>query len=91
MHIYFITVAKFSPPPYFDTNSSLYFHSTCIVNHNYDHKDIEMKKNEVYGVSMAAGQPQIQDNTLMSKNVCYVTTQHMEMVGNECYSCVSEK
>ena len=44
-----------------------------------------MKENEVYGVSIATvppGQPQMQDNTLMSRNVCYVTTQHMEMVGN---------
>ena len=54
-----------------------------------------MKENEVYGVSTAtirAGQPQIQDdNALMSRNVCYATAQHMEIVDNECYGSVPEK
>ena len=54
-----------------------------------------MKKNEVYGASMAileAGrQPQIPDDTLMSRNVCYATTQHIETVDNECYGSVPEK
>ena len=56
-----------------------------------------MKENEVYGVSMAilqAGQqPQIpeSDGTLMSRNVCYTTTQHMEIIDNECYASVLEK
>ena len=54
-----------------------------------------MKENEVYGVSMAileAGrQPQIPDDTLMSRNVCYATTQHMEIVDDECYASVLEK
>ena len=55
-----------------------------------------MKENEVYGVSMAtlqAGQqPQMPDNILMSRNVCYATTQHMdmEMVDNECYASMIE-
>ena len=53
-----------------------------------------MKENEVYGVSMTtvqARQPQMQDNTMMSTNVCYAKTQHMEIVDNECYGCVPEK
>ena len=57
-------------------------------------EDIEMKENEIYGVSMAtvqAGQPQMQYNALMSGYVCYATTQHMEIVDNECYGSVPEK
>ena len=45
-----------------------------------------MKHNEVYGVSMAtvkAGQPQMPDDAFMSRNVCYATAQHMEIVDNE--------
>ena len=47
-----------------------------------------MKENEVYGVSMAivqTGRPQMQDDTFMSRNACYATTQHMEIIDNECY------
>ena len=51
-----------------------------------------MKKNEVYGVSTAIQQAeqqlQMPDDALMSRNVCYATTQHMEIVDNECYGCV---
>jgi hypothetical protein len=59
-------------------------------------QDIEMKENEVYGVSMATlqaerRQPQMPDDVLMSRNVCYATTQHMEIVDNDCYGCVPEK
>ena len=56
-----------------------------------------MKENEVYGVSMttlqAGQQPQMPNNILMSRNVCYATTQHMdmEMVDNECYASMIEK
>ena len=55
-----------------------------------------MKENEVYGVSMAALQVERQqalmpDDALMSRNVCYATTQHMEIVDNECYGCVPDK
>ena len=55
-----------------------------------------MKENVVYGVSVAAlqeerQQPQMPDDTLMSRNVCYATTQHMEIVDNECYGRVPEK
>ena len=53
-----------------------------------------MKQNEVYGVSMAtqrAGQSQMPGDALMSRNVCYATTQHMDIVDNECYGCVPEK
>ena len=52
-----------------------------------------MKQNEVYGVSMAtlqAGQSQMPDDTFMSRNVCYATTQHMDIIDNECYGCVPE-
>ena len=52
----------------------------------------------VYGLSMATlqaerQQPQMPDDALMSRNVCYATTQHnvMEIVDNECYGCVPEK
>jgi hypothetical protein len=31
------------------------------------------------------------NNALMSRNVCYATTQQMEIVNNECYGCVPEK
>ena len=58
-----------------------------IGDHSQIVEDIEMKENEVYGVSMEtvrAGRPQMQDDALMSRNVCYVTTQHMEIVDNEC-------
>ena len=52
-----------------------------------------MKENEVYGVSMAilqAGQqPLIPDDTLMNRNVCYATAQHMEIVDDECYASVA--
>ena len=55
-----------------------------------------MKENEVYGVSMATlqakrQQPQMPDDALMSRNVCYAATQHKEIVDNECYGCVPEK
>ena len=55
-----------------------------------------MKENEVYDVSMATlqaerQQPLMPDDALMSRNVCYATTQHMEIVDNECYGCVPEK
>ena len=55
-----------------------------------------MKENEVYGVSMATlqakrQQPQMPDDALMSRNVCYATIQHKKIVDNECYSCVPEK
>ena len=57
-------------------------------------KGIRTKGNEAYGVSMATvpGRPQtgLQDYTQMSRNPCYATTQHIEIVGNECYSCVAE-
>jgi hypothetical protein len=65
---------------------------------NLKAQDIEMKENEVYGVSMATlqaerQQPQMPDDALMSRNiiVCYATTQHMEIVHNECYGCAPEK
>ena len=50
----------------------------------------------MYGVSMATVQaeqrPQMPDDALMSRNVCYATTQGMEIVDNECYGrCVPEK
>ena len=53
-----------------------------------------MKENEVYGVPMATIQaewPQIRDDALMSRTVCYATTQNMEIVDNECYGSVPEK
>ena len=55
-------------------------------------EDIKMKENEVYGVSMVTipGQPQTQDSTLMSTNVCYATTQQVEIVGNECYGSATQ-
>ena len=55
-----------------------------------------MKENEVYGVSMAAlqaerQQPLMPDDALMSRNVCYAITQHMEIVDmNAIYSCIPE-
>ena len=61
------------------------------------YKGIETKENEAYCVSMAtgAGQPgpaHLQqadiDDTLIDRNPCYVTTQNIEVVDNECYDCV---
>ena len=74
-----------------------YFNINCmkfLKPQSHKGEDIEMKQNEVYGVSMAtqrAGQSQMPGNALMSRNVCYATTQHMEIVDNECYGCVPEK
>ena len=76
-------------------NLAIHNDISCI-NHtfipNLKDKDIEMKENEIYGVSMAALQAKRQqplmpdvDDALMSRNVCYATTQHMEIVDNECY------
>ena len=69
-----------------------------LVNYALEYTGIEMKENEGYGVAMAiqalqAGQPQMSmpDDTFMSRNVCYATAQHMEIVDNECYGCVSTK
>ena len=38
---------------------------------------IQMKENEVYGVSVAALEPERspQESVLMSRNICYVTVQ----------------
>ena len=59
--------------------------SVLIVQCNYlpqtvseTHKEpIEMKKNEVYGISIAALEPERppQGSVLMSRNICYVTVQ----------------
>ena len=54
-----------------------------------------MKENEISMATLQAKQwqPQMPEfkDALMSRNVCYATTQHMEIVDNECYSCVPEK
>ena len=51
--------------------------------------------NEVYGVStstlQAGRQQQVPGNSFMSRNVCYATTQHMELVDDECYASIPEK
>ena len=53
-----------------------------------------MKQNVVYGVSKATlqrGQRHwMPDDAFMSRNMCYATTQQMEIVDNECYGYVPE-
>ena len=55
-----------------------------------------MKNNNAYGVFMTTeneGKPQIQmlaNNIMHERNICYATTQFVEVAGNdyECYSYV---
>ena len=74
----------------------------CWIGHRQgqcEHEGIETKENEAYvSVSMAtldlAGQPQAlylqTGDTQISRNPCYATTQHIEVVDNECYDRAPE-
>ena len=49
-----------------------------------------MKENEVYGVSIKeAGQ--LQEDVLMSRNACYVTTQDLHTTGDVNHGYVPKK
>ena len=49
-----------------------------------------MKENEVYCVSMAMPPGQLKKEVLMSRNVCYATTQDVHTTDNVNYVCVPE-